>query len=98
VNNEPVNYAIYGHPNLTNDPAFLGHMINDGAKGHSTTDLHNQKDKVLYDKVSHILGNAEFYPVVGLCCVILATKEIHIGEEVLVSYGYSYWETVNDQH
>jgi hypothetical protein len=30
------NYVIYGHPDLTHDPAFLGHMINDGARGHST--------------------------------------------------------------
>jgi hypothetical protein len=30
-----------------------------------------------------------------LCCFVIATKEIDIGEEVLLVYGYSYWTTMN---
>lgn len=70
-------------------------MINDGAKGHSTRDSHNQKDLLIYNKVSLALRNAEFQLVGGLCVAITATKDINIEEEVLISYNYSYWTTVN---
>lgn len=88
-------YVIYGHPDLIDNPAFLGHMINDGAKGHSTKATHNQKELLVYTKVSLALSNSKFQVVGGLCVVIVATKEIQIGDEVLVTYGYSYWTSVN---
>lgn len=88
-------YTICGHPHLIDNPAFLGHMINDGAKGHSTRTMRNQKDLLVYNKVSLALRNAEFISIGGSCVLIVATKEIYIEEEILVSYGYSYWTTVN---
>jgi hypothetical protein len=88
-------YVIYGHPDLIDDPVFLGHMINDGAKGHSTKTNYDQKDSSVYDKVSLALSNAEFELLGGLCVCVVATKEINIGDEVLVTYGYPYWISVN---
>jgi len=88
-------YVIYGHPDLTDNPAFLGHMINDGAKGHSTKTVHNQKYMMLYAKVSLALRNAKFELIGGLCVGVVATKEINIGDEVLVTYDYPYWISVN---
>jgi hypothetical protein len=90
-------YVIYGQPDLTRNPAYLGHMINDGAKGHSTKNVYNQTDAFLYYKVSMALRNAEFVVLGGLLVAVLATRDIDPGEEILTSYGYKYWMGVNTQ-
>lgn len=49
--------------------------------------------KLLYFPFS--LDKVEFKSAEGLCVAAVATKEINIGEEVLVTYGYPYWSSVN---
>lgn len=89
-------YDICGHPSIIDNPTFLGHMINDGARGHCNKSNYNLLDEKLYYKVSISLSNADFEDVGGLCVAIVATKMIDINEEILLTYTYKYWMSINN--
>src|SRR5579864_8435166 len=75
-------YAFYGDPRLVNDMSSVGHMINDGAKGHSTRDNYIPKDADLYNKISKQVCNAGIINVIkqGWCFIVFATKDIDANE------------------
>lgn len=79
-------YTVMGCPKFIDDPSYLGHIINDGAKATSDSRSHD-----LYYKISLSKANSMFYDVKGLHVAILATKNIPEGEEVLITYGLGYW-------
>jgi len=86
------NYSIVGHPDHTDNPTYLGHMIND----RFSCDF----DKITPDKylrLSLAKANAQFQSIDGVCIVAVATKDIPCGEEVYVSYGPSFWETYHQK-
>jgi hypothetical protein len=84
-------YSMVGHPGLTDDPAYLGHMINDGAMSHSPA------DREVYEKVSYLKANCEMVNIPEgqpFFKAIVAMKTIHAGEEILMHYGYDYWAKI----
>jgi len=80
-------YSIIGLPEIYNNPAYLGHFCNDGARGH------NEKDKQIYETVSVVKSNAYFKNICDCMMAIVAIRDIDIGEEILVTYGHGYWIT-----
>jgi len=79
---------IIGDSKKIDDPAYLGHMINDGAS------ISKPENLEMYKKVSRLKLNAnivELYtdgvPHVG----VMSTRDIPRGEEIFVSYGEDYW-------
>jgi hypothetical protein len=84
-------YAIYGDPRIIDCPAFLGHMINDGARGHSTKENYNHKDREIYNKITPFVNNSYYQFIENTYVVIIAYRNIEKDEEILMPYGYDYW-------
>jgi len=84
-------YSICGDPRITDCPTFLGHMINDGARGHSTRKNYNHKDEEIYNKILFFVNNSYAQYVGNSYMVIIASKDIEKDEEILMPYGYDYW-------
>jgi hypothetical protein len=85
-------YSIVGHPDLIQYPNFIGHIVNDGARGHFT--YHNHQDEYFYNIVSLEKRNVKFQTFTSsnfILVGIVSTKDIKKDEELLVSYGYEYW-------
>ena len=81
-------YSIAGHPECTQDPAYLGHMINDGAMSH------RPEDRAIYESVSCIKSNCDLInvpPHQPFFVAVVAMKSIRAGEEILTHYGYEHW-------
>lgn len=88
-------YSIAGDPRIYDNLTYVGHMINDGARGHSTLDNYNPQDEELYKIVVKAKCNAVLqFEQNGLLSVkVTAIKNIKKGEEILAPYGYEYWKT-----
>ena len=84
VNDE---YSIIGLPEYDNDPTYMGHICNDGARGHKP------EDKLIYDKISILKSNACFRNICDCMMAVVALRDITINEEILVTYGHGYWLT-----
>jgi hypothetical protein len=81
------NFSIQGDPGFTDDPNYLGHMINDGARANS-----NPKSHAVYIACSTAKANCGFARMdAGLAVAMRATRDIAVGEEILVPYGIGYW-------
>ena len=92
---EDEEYAVVGIPDLNQDPAYLGHFANDGARLLGVDD--GAADDYL--AASERARNAQHVDVAdGLHMVTLATRRIHLGEEIFVSYGEDYWREYNSRH
>jgi hypothetical protein len=89
-------YLFYGDPRV-HDPSALGHMINDGLRGRSTNDHFKKKDWMLYNQMAPIANNCYAVNVYDSnnCIAIVATKNIRVEKEILISYGYPFWTTYN---
>lgn len=83
-------YSIVGCPDFKDDPNYMGHFINDGAKSNSTA-----KSDEIYSKITQLKSNCCFYSMKDLHVAIIATRDIQIGEELLTSYGCGYWRSYN---
>lgn len=88
-------YSICGDPRITDNSSYLGHMINDGVRGHSTATQHKLEDQRLYYQLALMKNNSRFEVVHGMCIAVVATKDIEVGEEVFITYGYGYWTSFN---
>lgn len=80
-------HSLVADPLLADDPAYLGHMINDGSallsKKHAA--------RTQYSKDTYDCHNAAFEVMEGCHFATIATKNVSKGEEMFVSYGESYW-------
>ena len=74
--------TILGDPSQKDNPHFLGHLINDGARCKSL------KASAVYECVSLAKCNAIFCPVVR---AVFSIKSIEKGQEILIHYGAQYW-------
>lgn len=81
-------YRIVGLPELRNDPAHMGHLINDAAKPSNDPRSHQ-----IYIDVSTSKMNCVFYPLVPSMTAVVAHKDIEPNEEVLACYGLPYWKS-----
>ena len=86
---------IVGSPEITDKSCFLGHMINDGAKSHSTKSNYNEKDHDIYIRISLLKRNVVFNIKNDNIVFITAIKDIAKDEEILITYNYNYWVSVN---
>lgn len=86
-------YCIIGCNYFTDDPNYLGHFINDGAKTNST-----EKQNEIYLKISNLKRNCKFHILKDLHVAIIATKNINIGEELFIRYGLGYWNCLNNRN
>ena len=75
----------FGDPARADEPAYLGHMINDGAICTS------ESLRAEYKRKSHALRNVEQVDLAGCHTAIIATRDIQAGEELLLTYGANYW-------
>jgi hypothetical protein len=79
--------SAVGDPSRRDDSAYLGHFCNDGSSCSSPDDVEQ------YRRDSAAAANAEFVLLEGCHFALHATRAISSGDEVLVSYGESYWLT-----
>jgi hypothetical protein len=84
-------YTIIGCQDFKDDANYLGHFINDSLRCESDT----KSGIVDYVYASTLKSNCTFYRLKDLHVAIIATKDILIGEELLMTYGPGYWETHN---
>ena len=86
---DPPVTSVLGDPELVADPAYLGHMLNDGAICPS------EPLRTVYKAASQGARNTETVPIVceSSAChlAIVATRDIRRGEELLLMYWASYW-------
>lgn len=80
-------YSIFGNPKFSNDPSYLGHFINDGAKPNS-----NPKSHGIYLSVSKMTANCDFKLIGGLHLAIITTKDIKKDDELFITYGLDWWK------
>jgi len=80
--------AVVGFPELAHDPAYLGHMCNDGAS------LNAGEERKTYVSNNLTSNNAYFKNLLDAHVVVVAKKPIEPGEEVLLEYGLSYWQAL----
>eukprot|EP00979_Chaetoceros_neogracilis_P019206 scaffold11980_cov287-Chaetoceros_neogracile.AAC.2 len=80
-------HSIVADPLLTDDPAYIGHMANDGAILTERTNAARE----IYSKATVDLYNAAFFVMEGSHFVTVAAKPISKNEEIFVSYGEGYW-------
>jgi len=83
-------YAVVGLPQLVQDPAYLGHMINDSARCQSR----EPRELERYRKEGVTKCNATFEGLLDAVVAVVASKPIAEGEEILVAYGAEYWLTL----
>jgi len=69
------------------DPSYLGHFANDGIQIPPTCET----ELAPYVIQSSNTANAVHQPCEGCHMVTIATRDIHAGEEIFVSYGPEYW-------
>jgi hypothetical protein len=85
-------YGIIGCNHFTDDPNYLGHFINDGARTNST-----EKSNEIYLQISNLKRNCQFHILKDLHVAIVATKNINIGDELFIRYGLNYWHSFNNK-
>jgi hypothetical protein len=79
--------GIYGFPGFAEDPTYLGHMINDGAKASK-----DPRSIPIYMAVTKKKSNCKFHMCVkNRHVAILATRDVSKGRELFISYGWAYW-------
>jgi hypothetical protein len=82
---------IYGDPALHSDPWYRAHMVNDAA-----AILVRERSAIeAYLKNSIDNANCAFIPY-GTFHALVAIRNIEAGEELLTSYGASYWLSRNN--
>lgn len=91
--------SLVGDPSLASDPAYCGHLCNDGAclglgpssNSSDPADI-SDVDVAQYSRLSASRANAAQLPLQGGAhFATVATRAIAAGEEVLISYGAGYW-------
>lgn len=86
---------ISSDPRIIDDMLFVGHIMNDGIKCKSTNENIIRNEKKVYDKISIHKNNCEYKIIKNMIIVIVATKDIEMGEELFVKYGFEYWKQIN---
>jgi hypothetical protein len=85
---------IYGSPTRTDDPLFLGHMLNDPSGDMLEFDELDQteQDRALQRYMLRTLdANVRSWTSPTNTVVMYASKDIAAGSELLFSYGAPYW-------
>jgi len=75
-----------GYPELNEDPAYLGHLCNDAAGKVARQSKYWKKARKHTNAIFGSVGS-------DLYKCIISMRPIAQGSEVLVPYGFDYWET-----
>lgn len=83
---------IVGDSDNIDDLLYVGHMINDGID--INTDCVSEE---IYEQNYLEKNNSKFRSLISttlgfLVTVVVATKDINVGEEIFVPYTYQYWK------
>jgi hypothetical protein len=79
-------WGILASPELDQDPAYLGHLANDGARAPDCP-----AELASYVIESNDRANAMHQPLEDCHMVTVATRTIQKGQEIFVTYGPDYW-------
>ena len=82
-------YAVAGCAELSEDMAYIGHMINDGA---ILNTLGGADALPKYLSATNERRNAGHQTIAGCHMVTTAVRDIAAGEELFVTYGAKYWQ------
>jgi hypothetical protein len=78
---------ILGHPSFKEDPAYLGHYINDRFSWNS-----EQMTSDNYLALSSSRANVALKPCIGnRHAMIVALKDLEVDQECFMTYGVDYW-------
>ena len=77
--------SVLGDPHLVDDPAYLGHMINDGAT------CTREALRTAYVAEAAEVCNVQQVSLDGSHVAILAARDLWEGEELFMAYGAGYW-------
>ena len=77
--------SVLGDPELTDDAAYLGHMLNDGATCPSDA------MRAHYDRESSLARNVDWVQLEGCHLAIVTRRDVRRGEELLLTYGAPFW-------
>ena len=93
-------YAIMGHPDLVDNPAYAGHLANDGAGHLAFVKQSESDDRSVEEMISEYIldslevANAMNRPLGGggeYHTVMIATRDVKRDEEIFVTYGPDFW-------
>lgn len=82
--------SIVGCPEFDEEPCFLGHFINDGAKPGES-----KKSVKKYEKLSLEATNCLILSIKNCTVVVVATRDIEKDEELFTHYTAKYWKSIN---
>lgn len=83
--------SLVGHKELRDDMAYVGHLVNDGARLDGLGGWDLKFSLPAYMEASGEAQNCGQETVAGCHTVTLATRDISAGEELLATYGGKYW-------
>lgn len=87
-------HIISGCPDFTDNPSYLGHMIND----RFVCD-HDKITPEIYFELSLKKTNSMFVPIAdNIQVAVVARRDIKAGEEIFVSYGVQYWNIMRKKY
>ena len=81
---------IYGDPKI-HDYFSLGHMINDSCRNANKLKKTNIGKDILQYLLQTFHNSNCYFKISKYYIYVLTTKKISKGEELLTSYGFSYW-------
>ncbi|KAL3935861.1 MAG: hypothetical protein SGBAC_008702 [Bacillariaceae sp.] len=81
------NESIVADASLASEPAYIGHLINDGC----TLMSRSNTARTRYSQDTSDCHNVAFLDAKGCHYMVIATKDIQKGDEMFVSYGEGYW-------
>lgn len=81
------NISIAGNPKIYDDTTYLGHMINDA----SNSPIQEQYGAEVIKSSNSVFHNVLYSNGKLAYVVVVASKNITIGQEILTPYGCQYW-------
>ncbi len=84
---------IIGYPDMIGSHTLLAHMANDAITTSDT--VHNPASEIRYTHAALATNNALIEERNPGIVAMFAKKPIRAGEEITITYGYSYWVSNN---
>lgn len=86
-------YAVCGLCALRDEMAYVGHLVNDGARVSRGLGGLSGGAAAAYADASAARRNAGHETLEGCHTVTLATRDIARGDEIFVTYGHRFWRS-----
>ena len=94
-------HEICGDPSKPFDAGACGHLANDPHPDPTKLGVPGDSEAFGRGMVEYVLriqgsANCAMRPHRGVCVLLVATRDVEAGEELLVPYGYEYWSSPPD--